>query len=206
MKRKFIITLFLAFAILFISSDTYAYDVNNYRYRELCGKYEVAEFKEDGTITALSCHAVYTDAKEALKTSGDNAAVFQNINGQVRIVNANVAMVDLTVNPETLTYFYNNMDLTGPSYTYMDTGSLYGGVDSPLVQAEYSDQKQQWVAKVKLGNYTGWIAQNAFEIVPLAWVIDGILAVLPAAVGEDVHELQPIEGEKAQRRIHQEQT
>ena len=29
MKRKFIITLFLAFAILFISSDTYAYDVNN---------------------------------------------------------------------------------------------------------------------------------------------------------------------------------
>lgn len=170
MKRKFIITLFLAFAILFISNDTYAYDVNNYRYRELCGKYEVAEFKEDGSITALSCHAVYTDAKEALKTSGDNAAVFQNINGQVRIVNANVAMVDLTVNPETLTYFYNNMNLTGSAYTYMDTGSLYGGVDSPLVQAEYSDQKQQWVAKVKLGNYTGWIAQHAFEIVPLAWV------------------------------------
>ena len=52
----------------------------------------------------------------------------------------------------------------------MDTGSLYGGVDSPLVQAEYSDQKQQWVAKVKIGGYTGWIAQENFEIVPLSWI------------------------------------
>ena len=79
-------------------------------------------------------------------------------------------MVDLSVNPDTLTYFYNNLDLNGSAYTYMDTGSLYGGVDSPLVQAEYSHQKQQWVAKVKLGNYTGWIEQKAFEIVPLSWV------------------------------------
>ena len=170
MKKKFIITLFLAFAILFITKDTYAFDVNNYRYRQLCNIFEVAHFIEDGTIATISCHDNYNDAKQALESNGDHAALLQNVNGQVRIVDANVAMVDLSVNPDTLTYFYNNLDLNGSAYTYMDTGSLYGGVDSPLVQAEYSHQKQQWVAKVKLGNYTGWIEQKAFEIVPLSWV------------------------------------
>lgn len=170
MKRKFIITLFLAFAILFISKDTYAFDVNNYRYRQLCNIYEVAHFIEDGSIATISCHDNYTAAKQALEANGDHAAILQNVNGEVRIINANVAMVDLSVNPDTLTYFYNNSNLTGSAYTYMDTGSLYGGVDSPLVEAVYSEQKQQWVAKVKLGNYTGWIEQKAFEIVPLSWV------------------------------------
>ena len=170
MKKKFIITLFLTFAILFYTKDTYAFDVNNYRYRPLCNIFEVAHFVEDGTIATISCHDNFTAAKQSLEANGDHAAILQNVNGQVRIVDANVAMVDLSVNPNTLTYFYNNLDLTGSAYTYMDTGSLYGGVDSPLVQAEYSHQKQQWVAKVKLGNYTGWVEQQAFEIVPLSWV------------------------------------
>lgn len=170
MKRKFIITLFLAFAVLFICKDTYAFDVNNYRYRQLCGKYEVADFTPEGNIVAISCHDNYDEAKQALAVNGESVAIMENINGQVRIVNANVAMLDLSVNPDTLTYFYDNKDLKGGAYTYMDTGSLYGGVDSPLVQAEYSSAKQQWVAKVKIGGYTGWIGQHAFEIVPLSWV------------------------------------
>ena len=170
MKKKFIITLFLAFAILFITKDTYAFDVNNYRYRTLCGTYEVSDFKADGTIEVISCHEYYEDAKKALSTSGDNAALLHYSWGEARIIDANVAMVDLSVNPDTLTYFYDNLNLNGDSFTYMDTGSLYGGVDSPLVQAEFSYEKALWVAKVKLGNYTGWITQQAFEIVPLSWV------------------------------------
>ena len=63
MKKKFIITLFLAFAILFITKDTYAFDVNNYRYRTLCGTYEVSDFKADGTIEVISCHEYYEDAQ-----------------------------------------------------------------------------------------------------------------------------------------------
>ncbi len=169
MKKKFIITLLLSFAILFMSKDTYAFDVNDYKNRVLCGTYEVAEFKEDGSIVALSCHATYEEGKTALRTSGDNAALLNYSWGYARIVDANVAMVDLSVNPDTLTYFYNNPNLTGSAYTYMDTGSLYGGVDSPLVEAAFSSNGL-WVAKVKLGSYTGWVTQQAFEIVPLSWV------------------------------------
>ena len=169
MKRKFIITLFLAFAFFWISTDTYAYDVNNYRYRQLCGKYELADFKTDGSIVTISCHNTYDEAKQALSVNGDTVAIMENINGQVRIINANLALLDLSVAPG-LTYFYNNMDLTGSSYTYMDTGSLYGGVDGLLVDTQYSSYRQQWVAKVKIGGYTGWIAQENFEIVPLTWI------------------------------------
>ena len=129
MKKKFIITLFLTFAILFITKDTYAFDVNNYRYRQLCGTYEVSEFKEDGNIEVISCHESYEQAKTALRQSGDNAALLHYSWGEARIIDANVAMVDLSVNPDTLTYFYNNLNLNGDSFTYMDTGSLYGGVD-----------------------------------------------------------------------------
>ena len=169
MKRKFIITLFLAFAFFWLSTDTYAYDVNNYRYRQLCGKYELADFKTDGSIVTVSCHNTYDEAKQALSVNGDTVAIMENINGQVRIINANLALLDLSVAPG-LTYFYNNMDLTGSSYTYMDTGSLYGGVDGLLVDTQYSSYRQQWVAKVKIGGYTGWIAQENFEIVPLTWI------------------------------------
>ena len=75
MKKKFIITLFLAFAILFITKDTYAFDVNNYRYRQLCNIFEVAHFIEDGTIATISCHDNYNDAKQAHESNGDQAAL-----------------------------------------------------------------------------------------------------------------------------------
>ena len=159
----------LAFAVLFISTDTQAYDVNNYRYRQLCGKYELADFKSDGSVVTISCHNTYDEAKQALTENGSTVAIMENINGQVRIIDANLALLDLTVAPG-LTYFYNNMDLTGSSYTYMDTGSSYGGVDALLVDTKYSSYRQQWVAKVKIGGYTGWIAQENFEIVPLSWI------------------------------------
>ena len=81
-----------------------------------------------------------------------------------------LALLDLSVNPTTLTYFYTNSNLTGSSYTYMDTGSLYGGVDGALLDSSYSSAKGVYTAKVKIGNFTGWISQEAYEVVPVTWV------------------------------------
>ena len=49
-----------------------------------------------------------------------------------KIIDANQALLDLSVNPEQLTYFYEDSGLTSRKYTYMDTGSLYGDVDGGL--------------------------------------------------------------------------
>ena len=64
-----------------------------------------------------------------MKNNGaDDLAVMTKINGKTTIVDANVALVDLTVNPSALTYYYTNPEDYN-DFTYMDNGSLYGGVD-----------------------------------------------------------------------------
>ncbi len=170
MNRKIIIlSFFLGF--LLYSKNVLAYDINNYRNRSLCGNYEVASFKDNGDIKQVSCHSNYEDAKNSMKNSGGkDLAILTRISNTTKIIDANVALLDLSVNPETLTYFYTNSECKGSAYTYMDTGSLYGGVDGIHLETAYSNYINSWVAKVTIGNFTGWIKQSTYEIVPITWV------------------------------------
>ena len=170
MKKRIILLIIALFCCL-ITKDVYAFDVNNYKNRSLCGTYELAGFHSDGVIEKVGCYSNYNDAKYIMKNSTANdLAIMTRVNGQVKIVDANVALLDLSVNPETLTYFYTNSNLTGSSYTYMDTGSLYGGVDGVHLDSTYVSAKGVWAAKVTTGNFTGWISQATYEIVPITWV------------------------------------
>ena len=169
--RKRIFKLILVFVMFFSIKNVYAFDVNNYASRGLCGNYEVAGFHTDGYIDKVACFNSYEEARTFMKNNGaTDLAIMTRVNGQTKIIDANVALLDLSVNPETLTYFYNNSNLTGSSYTYMDTGSLYGGVDGVHLDTAYSSAKGVWAAKVQIGNYTGWIAQSTYEIVPITWI------------------------------------
>ena len=170
MKKRL---LMFSILILFFMSvkDVYAFDSSNYKNRALCGNFEVAKFESNGTITKVGCYGNYSEAKNFMKSNGaNNLAIMTKVSGSTKIIDANVALLDLSVNPEQLTYFYTNSNLTGSSYTYMDTGSLYGGVDGVLMDATYSNTANVWVAKVRIGNFTGWIRQTAYEVVPLTWV------------------------------------
>lgn len=165
---KIIILLMITF---FSFKNVYAFDVNNYRYRNLCGNFELSAFYENGNIETIGCYSNYEEAKNVMKSNGtDNLAIMTKVSGSTKIIDANVALLDLSVNPETLTYFYTNSNLTGSAYTYMDTGSLYGGVDGAHMESSYSSNKGVWTAKVRIGNFTGWISQAAYEIVPITWV------------------------------------
>ena len=168
MKKKLIFATIIASAFL-CTKNVYAFDSNNYKNKSLCGNYEVAGFHSDGVIDPVKCTNSYEEAKNWMKSNGANdLAIMTKVNGQTKIIDANVALLDLSVNPETLTYFYTNQNLTGSSYTYMDTGSLYGGVDGAHMESAYSSAG--WVAKVKTGNFTGWIKASTYEIVPITWV------------------------------------
>ena len=171
MKKNNIIFTFILLASLFIYKNIYAYDVNNYRNRNLCGSYEVAGFHSDGYIDTVKCFNNFNDAKTYMKNNGaSDLAIMTKVDGQTKIVDANQALLDLSVNPTTLTYFYENSELTSRQYTYMDTGSLYGGVDGGLLDTSYSNAKGVFTAKVRTGNFTGWISQEAYEIVPITWI------------------------------------
>lgn len=169
--KKYINILIIILLVFFCSvKNSYAYSVDNYSSRSLCGTYELDSFKSDGTITKVGCYSSYDSAKSAMKSNGgDNLGILTKVSGKVKMIDANYALLDLSVNPTTLTYFYTDSNLT-KQYTYMDTGSLYGGVDGALINASYSSTAGKWVAKVKIGSFTGWIPQEAYEIVPLTWI------------------------------------
>lgn len=171
MKRKLWFLSLVVLGILLYPKDTYAFSQANYEYKSLCGNFEVAGMHTDGVIDHVGCFNTFDEAKNFMKSNGaDDLVVFGKVAGKTKILDANVALLDLSVNPTTLTYFYTNSNLTGSSYTYMDTGSLYGGVDGALLDSSYSSAKGVYTAKVKIGNFTGWISQEAYEVVPVTWV------------------------------------
>ena len=171
MKKKLVFLILVTIGIMLYPKDTYAFSSANYENKSLCGNFEVAGMHTDGVIDPVACFNTFDEAKNFMKSNGaDDLVVFGKVAGKTKILDANVALLDLSVNPTTLTYFYTNSNLTGSSYTYMDTGSLYGGVDGALLDSSYSTAKGVYTAKVKIGNFTGWISQEAYEVVPITWV------------------------------------
>ena len=167
-KNKLLLIAILSFAFLNYK-NVYAFDSNNYRNKELCGTYEVAGFHTDGVIDPVKCFNNFEEAHQFMVNNGaKDLAILNRVNGTVKILDANVGIMDLSVNPETLTYFYTDKESTS-SYTYMDTGSLYGGVDGAQIETTWSNT-HGWMSKVKIGNFTGWIKDSTYEIVPITWV------------------------------------
>jgi beta-N-acetylglucosaminidase len=170
MKKKKLLMIALLSFVALSYKNVYAFDSNNYKNKNLCGNYEVAGFHSDGEIVPVSCHNNYEEARNWMKNNGaTDLAIMTKVNGQTKIIDANVGLLDLSVNPETLTYFYTSTETTS-SYTYMDTGSLYGGVDGAHMDTAWSNKHNSWMAKVKTGNFTGWIKASTYEIVPITWV------------------------------------
>lgn len=76
MKKKILFFIILLFATFFNIKETYAYSSKDYVNRKLCGNYEVAEAKADGTLVQKSCHSNFDQATIAMKADGsDNLVV-----------------------------------------------------------------------------------------------------------------------------------
>lgn len=170
MKKIIIFTIFIVSTFILIPSNVKAFSSSDYKYRSLCGNYEVAGFHTDGVIDTVSCHNTYAEAKNFMVNNGaDDLAIMTKVDGVTKILDCNVGLLDMSVNPTALTYFYRESALKN-NLTYMDTGSLYGGVDGVLLETEYNSTKGVWVAKVRIGNSTSWVSQEAYEVVPITWI------------------------------------
>lgn len=170
MKKFLYITFIICTMFILSTIDVKAYSSADYQYRSLCGNYELSAFKSNGSIEVVSCHNTFEEAKQAMiKNGADDLGIMTYVNGVVKILDANVALLDFSVNPTTLTYFYRTSEMNTFRYTYMDTGSLYGGVDGAIIETVLNS-KGIWTALVKIGNQTGWVPQEAYEVVPITWV------------------------------------
>lgn len=169
MKKKLLFFSILTLLSLFSIKDTYAYDKSTYASRKLCGTYELALFKSDGSIEKVSCHDTYDKANAAMKADGrKDLAVLGTQSGKVKIFNAMSALVDLT-HPSGTFDIYEDTGLKN-AHTYMVGESGYGGVDAALLSITYSSKAGTFVMKIKINGYKGWIKLSAHEIVPLVWV------------------------------------
>lgn len=169
MKKKILFFSILTLLSLFSIKDTYAYDKSTYASRKLCGTYELALFKSDGSIEKVSCHDTYDKANAAMKADGrKDLAVLGTQSGKVKIYNAMSALVDLT-HPSGTFDIFDSASLSN-AHTYMVGESGYGGVDAALLSITYSSKAGTFVMKIKINGYKGWVKLSAHEIVPLVWV------------------------------------
>ncbi|MBQ3511992.1 MAG: DUF5011 domain-containing protein [Bacilli bacterium] len=169
MKKKLLFFSILTLLSLFSIKDTYAYDKSTYASRKLCGTYELALFKSDGSIEKVSCHDTYDKANAAMKADGrKDLAVLGTQSGKVKIFNAMSALVDLT-HPSGTFDIFDSASLSN-AHTYMVGESGYGGVDAALLSITYSSKAGTFVMKIKINGYKGWVKLSAHEIVPLVWV------------------------------------
>ncbi|MBQ6477698.1 MAG: DUF5011 domain-containing protein [Bacilli bacterium] len=166
LNKKKLIFLLVLFGVLFSVQNTKALTVSEYKSRTTCkSKFELARANSNGSVTSVKCYNTYAEANTAMNSSSyDDVFIFDET-GTTKIVNAKYALVDLSVNPETLTYYYETKDLSGRKYTYMDNGSLYGGVDGALLDVNYNKS-----IKVMIAGLSAWIANGTYEIVPLNWI------------------------------------
>ena len=166
-KKIFLIVFVCGLFYIIQPKNIYAISSSDYQSRNNCNsKYELAIANKDESITHVSCHNTYEEANSAMQSNNSNdLVIFDSTNGNTKIVNAKYALLDLSVNPEQLTYFYESKELNTRKYTYMDTGSLYGGVDGALLDVNYNKS-----VKVMIGGLSAWIKDGTYEIVPLNWV------------------------------------
>lgn len=169
MKKKLLFFIILFMLSFLYIKDTYAYDKSTYASRALCGNYEVALFKADGTIEQKSCHTNYDEANAAMVADGNkDLVVLGKWDGVTKIFNANAALVDLTGISGTFN-IYNSYQIN-TEHTYMVGESGYGGVDAALLAISYSSYANTFTAQMKINGYSGWVRLGIIEIVPLVWV------------------------------------
>ncbi len=169
MKKKFLFLFFITFCFFLLPEDAHAFSSQDYQDKALCGNFEVAGFHSDGLIVPVSCQNTFEEARNWMRQNGaDDLAIMTKVNNKTAIVDANVALLDLVVSPD-MTNVYTTENLTY-AFTYMYASAQMGGIDGALLDATYSNNKNMWVAKVKIADRVGWIEKINYEIVPITWV------------------------------------
>lgn len=171
MKKKLIFFTILLFAAFFNIKETYAFSKADYANRTLCGGAELALFKADGTIETISCHNNFDEAKAAMVENGHpDLGIFININNEVKLIDANAALVDFTASTSTFNIYPDSQIVDKTEHTYMTGASAYGGGDGAFLTTGYSHYANTFTFLIKINGYTGWVRAGTAEIVPLVWV------------------------------------
>ena len=161
--KKINILIFVIVCIVFYPKDVDALTSSEYASRNMCN-YEVAIAKSDGNLTHVACFNDYNSARVRMETSGNDAFIFDATSRPTKIIDANAAVVDLTVGND-LIIFNTSKDLNGREYTYTSPLYYMGGTDALFLDANGAKS-----ARVVIAGIDGWIKKSTYNIVPIPWV------------------------------------
>ena len=171
MKKKILIIVFIM-TICIIPYHTKALTKEEISSRNVCANYEVGiaieSIPADPTSTSIkhiSCHNTYNEALQAMNNSSHvDTILLERKNNYTKIINAKYAILDLSLRGENVTYYYPTS--TSNSYdNYLVTSASTGAADGAFLDFDPNTRR----AKVKIAGYTGWVNEDAYNIVPLMW-------------------------------------
>lgn len=172
MKKKY---LFFVFVMILLLSPKgiKALTKDQIAGRNVCSNYEVAIAIESKagdpsstSIQHLNCYNDYYTALNAMNSTNNNDAILlERRNNYTKIINAKYALVDLTGRGNNVTYYYPTASSTSRD-AYMVTSSQTGAVEGAFLEFDPNSRR----AKIKISGYTGWVNEDAYNIVPIVWV------------------------------------
>ncbi len=161
-----------------------------------CQKIELAEAKEDGSLTTVACYETYEEAKNIMNnTPNDNLVLVE----EGKILDAKYALIDYEISYPA---GHNNYISVYPTKDSNNADGAYikGGTpdDAAFLEMDYATKR----ARIKISGLEGWINRydgslRLYEIVPLVWVKksqyyqvtnDNLIHVFPASIMDETNQ------------------
>ena len=133
-----------------------------------CTSIELAEAKEDGSLTKVECFDSYQDAKNSMNNSSiDNLVILEN---RV-IIDAKYAVIDYDIDYPSWHRGY--ILLYTSSTNNIAAAYIRGGTpdEAAMIDFDYNTKR----VKIKVAGITGWINKyddslKLYDIIPISWV------------------------------------
>ena len=133
-----------------------------------CTSIELAEAKEDGSLTKVECFDSYQDAKNSMNNSSiDNLVILEN---RV-IIDAKYAVIDYDIDYPSWHRGY--ILLYTSSTNNIEAAYIRGGTpdEAAMIDFDYNTKR----VKIKVAGITGWINKyddslKLYDIIPISWV------------------------------------
>ena len=184
---KIVFTAFITISILPALSGNFRVEAaSNYSFACGSSEFEVSYIEDDGSLTKVSCHSTFEDAKAVMKTNEDYVVRKNNSYSKSKIVAMNSG----------LAYSYPNRRGTNTMYLYQDpkqTGSsLYKqtyiskGFEMTYVNTYSVNANSAGYVQIVMNGFEGFADLEYVDLVPFKYINNGIAIYLGGDHGSTV--------------------
>ena len=184
---RIVFTAFIVISILpAVSGDFKVEAASNYSFACSSSEFEVSYIEDDGSLTKVSCHSTFEDAKNAMKANSDYVVRKSNSYSKSKIVAMNAGLAYSYPNRRgtNTMYLYQDPKQTGSSLykqTYISKGYEMTYVDTYSVNANGAGYVQ-----IVMNGFEGFADLEYVDLVPFKYINNSIAIYLGGDHGSTV--------------------